>query len=172
MHISSIKLQSLIEQDLSTLSDARVIAHLRSLLVSPDPIMRDWDYGVAGQQFLCWTVLAHPTSNTGIAYCERGFGPSTLWGLVTLSGTEQMSIGMDSGWFFSFLDAYFDSFAATDLSIWQVFKQEGDEFPGTALTIESSWDTAWQMVEELRLADPESRYHCSQSIRLRSDFEA
>ena len=43
-------------------------------------------------------VLKHQHSDTGIAYCEQGFGPSDPWGLVFLSG-DHMGIGMDSGWF-------------------------------------------------------------------------
>ena len=112
--------------------------------------------------------IAKP-SNTGIAYCEFGFGPASPWGLVFLSGASQMSIGMDSGWYGSFMEVYFESKAATDLSVWRVFKQEGDAYPGVALTEESDWDSTWREVYGLRAADPSSRYHCSHSIQLRPD---
>ncbi len=48
-------------------------------------------------------------SNTGIAYCEFGFGPRNPWGLVFLS---RGSIGMDSAWYESFWASYFESMAA------------------------------------------------------------
>jgi hypothetical protein len=54
-------------------------------------------YGPPGQKYTCWTVLEHRPSNTGIAYCEEGFGPSFPWGLIFLSGPH-MNIGMDAGW--------------------------------------------------------------------------
>jgi len=53
---------------------------------------------------VCWTVLEHQPSGTGIAYCEEGFGPDFPWGLVFLSGPH-MSMGMDSAWFASLEDA-------------------------------------------------------------------
>lgn len=74
-----------------------------------------------------------------------------------------MSIGMDSGWFSTFMDAYFDSFAATDLAIWRVFK----ETPGqssTPISDEQHWHTAWEQIEALRAQDGEAHYGCSHSI--------
>lgn len=65
---------------------------------SPLAVERDWDYGRDDERFTCWTVLEHSPSNTGIAYCQQGFGPSCPWGLVSLSG-QHMGIGMDCGWF-------------------------------------------------------------------------
>jgi len=56
------------------------------------------------------TVIEHRESNTGIAFCNQGFGPAYPWGLVFLSG-EHMSIGMDSGWFISLEQAMRDSMA-------------------------------------------------------------
>ncbi len=91
------------------LDDARVTAHVRRLLVPPSPVMRGWDYGTEDEAYPCWSVLEHNASNTGIAYCESGFGPSFPWGLVFFTGTENMSIGMDSGWFQCFLEAYLDA---------------------------------------------------------------
>ena len=84
-----------------------------------------------------------------------------------LEGDEsRISMGMDSGWFFTFLDAFFDSFSATELPIWRVFT--GD-FPGSAnykpISAEGSWDSAWQQIEALRKADPHGRYVCDTSFR-------
>jgi hypothetical protein len=77
-----------------------------------------------------------------------------------------MSIGMDSGWFVSFLEAYFDSFAATELPIWRVFQQENDDYPGLALTGEADWDSTWKEVERLRKLHPTIKYHCAHSIQI------
>ena len=164
---TAVKIRTLLDVELSELNDQRVLSHVRSLLVEPTMIMRDWDYGVSAQSFPCWAVLNHPKSNTGIAYCEFGFGPKTPWGLVALSDPSSMSIGQDSGWFESFTEAYFESFAAADLPIWRVFKQEGDTYPGKALTPESDWDSTWEEVYRHRAADTDGRYHCAHSIPFR-----
>ena len=55
-------------------------------------------------------MLEHSPSNTAIAYCEQGFGPSDPWGLAFLSG-EHMGIGMDCGWFSTLESAMRDSMA-------------------------------------------------------------
>jgi hypothetical protein len=48
----------------------------------PNPVMRGWDYGTDDEAYPCWSLLEHKASNTGIAYCESGFGPGSPWGLV------------------------------------------------------------------------------------------
>lgn len=166
MTVTPAQIQALVKAELSALRDARVATHIKGLLVEPTVISREWDYGPPGQTYPCWTVLNHIKSNTGVAYCEFGFGPRTPWGLVALSGSN-MSIGMDSGWFESFMDAYFDSRASAELPIWRVFKQGGDSFPGVALTEESDWNSTWEEIYKLRAADPASRYHCGHSIQFR-----
>jgi hypothetical protein len=99
-----ISIVSLVEKELTRIGDPILLAAIRSLLVTPYPVERDWDYGLPGQKYTCWTVLEHRASNTGIAYCESGFGPSSPWGLVFLSG-QNMSIGTDCGWFITLEDA-------------------------------------------------------------------
>jgi hypothetical protein len=160
MGVSAESLTELIEGELSVLRDPRVINHIRGLLVPPVPQMRAWDYGKPGDAYPCWLVLADTSSNAGIAYCESGFGPSTPWGLVSVQG-QHMSMGMDSGWFKYFLDAYFDSAPATDLPIWRVF--EGS-FPGTPITDEDSWDATWAVVMRLRSETPQRQFNCGQSV--------
>jgi hypothetical protein len=165
MTIDADTLKTLVDRELEHLSDARVMAHFRSLLVEPKAVLRNWDYGEPGEQYACWAVLNDNDSNTGIAYCESGFGPRNPWGLVWLGSDEHrgMTMGMDSGWFTAFLDAYFESFAATELSIWRVFKtnSSGAREP---ITDEGSWETTWERVIECRNADPASRYDCDHSI--------
>jgi hypothetical protein len=168
MDITASKIRALVESELSGMSDQRVLRHIRSLLVDPAVVMREWDYGAVGESYPCWAVLDHVKSNTGIAYCESGFGPRSPWGLVTLSGSSHMSMGMDSGWFGSLLEAYFDSMAAAELPIWRVFKREGSVFPGIPLTGESDWDSTWEQLYRLRESDPSGRYDCSQSVYGRS----
>ena len=85
--------------------DAALVAAVRPLLVTPHMEERDWDYGPDGQTYPCWIVLEHHPSNTGIAYCAQGFGPGDPWGLLFLRG-EHLSMGMDSGWFATFEDAF------------------------------------------------------------------
>lgn len=166
MSITPTQIQAVVEAELATLNDPRVTSHIRRLLVEPTTLLRKWDYGAPGQTYPCWAVLNHTESNTGIAYCEFGFGPRAPWGLVFLSGTSHMSIGMDSAWFKSFLEAYFESKAAADLPIWRVFRQEGDSYPGIALTGESDWNSTWDEVYRRRVADSSSRYNCHHSIQI------
>jgi len=164
MSVSPQQLIELIDAELAMLNDERVVLYIRALLVPPTPVVRDWDYGAPGEAYPCWTVLAHTASNTGIAYCESGFGPRSPWGLVFLTGTSHMSIGMDSGWFASFLEAFFESQGATDLLVWRVFKQCDEPYPGIAITPESDWHLAWEEAHKLRVVDPSSSYIVSHSI--------
>jgi len=149
MTIDTDSLKALIEDELARVADARVTSHIRSLLTEPKPVFRDWNYGAKGQQHVCWILLEHHASGTGIAYCEDGFGPKTPWGLISLN--SDASMGMDSGWFTTFLRAYLES-AAADLPIWRVFKTEpsGIRLPVTA---EGSWDDTWKQVMEKRRED-------------------
>ena len=162
--ISAPRLIEIVTAELGQLSDPRVLAHVRALLVPPIPVIRGWDYGTADEAYPCWSVLEHTKSNTGISYCESGFGPKSPWGLVVLSGTEHMSMSMDSSWFPRFLDAYFESMAASELPIWRVFQQIEDDYPGQPLSAEGAWESTWAEVERLRALDPESRFHCAQSL--------
>jgi hypothetical protein len=155
-------LRRLIDVELATLSDARVREHLRGLLIEPKPVLGDWDYGAAGQQYPCHTVLENHPSNTGIAYCEHGFGPRSPWGLVFLTG-EHLSIGMDSQWYTTFLQACFASSAVTVLPIWRVFKTD-DSGVRSAITGEGDWEPIWDQVISLRESDPGSQYDCDTSI--------
>jgi len=102
----SVSIASLVEAELAKITDATVFASVRPLLVTPYPVERDWDYGP--DKYICWTVLEHKRSNTGIAYCESGFGPAYPCGLVFLSG-DQMSIGPDHAWYLSLEDAFRNS---------------------------------------------------------------
>jgi hypothetical protein len=160
--ITPAQLSTRIAIEMALLSDVRVIAHIRSLLVAPVCLLRAWDYGTTDQSFPCWSVLELESSNTGIAYCENGYGPAQPWGLVALTG-QHMSMGVDSAWFPRFLDAYFDS-AAADLPIWRVYQSSGDHALRTPISPEGTWDETWTQVEHLRAARPQYRYDCDQSI--------
>jgi hypothetical protein len=63
------------------------------------------------------------------------------WGLLFLEGTDHMSMGMDSGWFEHFLEAYFESQASSEVPIWRVFQHQGTDFPGKAITAEDRGTT-------------------------------
>jgi len=158
-------LRRFIDRELECVSDVRVLAHIRGLLVWPKIVMRDWDYGEPGEQYPCWSVFEHQSSNTGIAYCEQGFGPRCPWGLVWLGDEKHpsMSIGMDSGWYSKFLDAYFESCAASDLPIWRVFRTDKSGVC-EALTDEGGWEATWEEVYARRGADPACRYDCDHSV--------
>jgi len=168
MAIDADTLKTLVVRELRHLSDVRVLSQIRRLLVEPNAVLRNWDYGAPGQQFPCWIALADPKSNTAIAYCEYGFGPRAPWGLICLIPDDDghSSMGMDSGWFSNFLDAYFESSVATNLPIWRVFKTHSDV--RQPLNEEGAWEPTWEKVYELRKADPSSRYDCWHSIAYKS----
>ena len=79
------EISDLVGREIERIADRRVVEKMRSLLVAPYPVERLWDYGVPGQRFTCWTVLEHGESNTGIAFCSEGFGPSYPWGCLAVS---------------------------------------------------------------------------------------
>jgi hypothetical protein len=107
------QIAELVERELAAILDLGFQQRIRELLVTPYPVERAWDYGPRDQKYTCWTVLEHPPSNTGIAFCRQGFGPSRPWGLVFLAGPH-MGIGMDSGWFVSLEDAMRESAAGPE----------------------------------------------------------
>lgn len=158
----------LLDQELAELSDTRVLTHIQTLLVDPVPVQREWDYGYDGEKYPCWNVLEHKPSNTGVAYCENGFGPRSPWGLVFLEGDLHLAIGMDCSWYTTFLQAYFESQAACELTIWQVFETDSSGAK-KAITDEMDWDETWAHVMSLRASNLESRYDCDTSISYKQE---
>ena len=164
MAITAAKISTLLEMEISKVSDARVLTHIREMVVAPKKMLRRWDYGAPDDSYPCWSVLKSKQSTTGIAYCESGFGPTSPWGLVNLPGSPDESMGMDSEWFPKLLDAYFDSLGS-ELAIWRVFKEGVTGYPGIPITEEADWESAWDQAYRFRANDPLGRYHCSHSIR-------
>jgi hypothetical protein len=52
MAIDTEPLKALVEDELACTADTRVTTQVRRLLIEPTPVLRDWDYGVKGQQFV------------------------------------------------------------------------------------------------------------------------
>jgi hypothetical protein len=165
MTVDARQLTALIESELAKLSDDRVVAHIRAHLVEPTMVMRRWNYGPPDQRYACWTVLRHSSSNTGIAYCESGFGPRSPWGLVFLEGDEEhTSMGADCSWYTTFLQTFFDSGPATELPIWRAFKTDSEYRQREPLSDEGDWDETWAKVMALRESDPAGQYFCWTSV--------
>ena len=112
--MTAAEVSSLVREQLAQIKDKRIAARIGELLVSPYSTERDWDYGRPGERYVCWMVLEHRESNTGIAYCSQGFGPKHPWGLLFLAGPH-MSMGMDSGWYSTLEWTFRESMAAEDL---------------------------------------------------------
>lgn len=108
--LSASAVTRLVEQQLASIRDPAVLNLVQSLRVEPYPVERDWAYGTPGQTYSCWTVLEHPPSNTGVAYCDSGFGPTNPWGLVFLGGPN-MNMGMSDAWLDSLEGAVRESMA-------------------------------------------------------------
>ena len=98
----------LLEAQVRLIDQPDLTTFVRSRLVTPQIEHRIWDYGEPWQTFPCWLCLADQPTNTGITYCEQGFGPAYPWGLVFLS-RRHSSIGMDSQWYVSLEDAVRES---------------------------------------------------------------
>ena len=105
---TSAEVVELVEQQISMIQEPLLVRRIRALLVHPYAVDRLWDYGEPGQTYVCWTVLEHQPSKTGLAYCADGFTDS--WGLVFLDGPHQ-SMGTDSCWFTCLEDAFRESAA-------------------------------------------------------------
>jgi hypothetical protein len=166
MLVDTQKLMAMVDGELAQISDRRVVTYIQALREELTVTMRHWDYGREDEQYPCWTVLRHPPSNTGIAYCEYGFGPRSPWGLVFLEGDEgRPSIGSDASWFTTFLRAFFESQAAIDLPIWRVFKMEKTTGEAQAISAEGEWDATWAKIMALRESDPANQYLCWTSIQ-------
>jgi hypothetical protein len=103
-------IDTLVAEQFARISQPDVVKSLRPLLVKPRCEQRPWDYGTPDQTYPCWIVAEHRPSNTAIAFCESGFGPSCPWGLLFLNGPH-LNMGMDSQWFISLEEAFRDSMA-------------------------------------------------------------
>src|SRR3954470_558541 len=99
---------ALVAQQLGRICQPELARAIHPLLVPPRCEPRPWDYGEPNQTYPCWIVVEHRPSNTAIAFCESGFGPSYPWGLLFLSG-PYLNMGMDSQWFISLEEAFRDS---------------------------------------------------------------
>ena len=104
------EIERLVRAELNQISDSHIRDLISALLIGPRREDRPWDYGPEGVTHPCWIVLEHPPSNTGIAFCDEGFGPRCPWGLLWLRG-DALSMGMDSGWFTTLEDAFRESMA-------------------------------------------------------------
>lgn len=98
-------IQEMVDAELSRIVDAGVLGAMKPLLVALRCELREWDYGEPEQTFPCWIVLDHVRTNTCIGYCEYGFGPSSPWGLLFITG-QYLSMGTDSGWYATLEDAF------------------------------------------------------------------
>lgn len=155
---------ALVRDEMRSLHDARVVAHVSSLLVSPPrQLLLGWDYGVVGTTFEGFLVLDHARSGTAIAYCQQGFGPAAPWGLIFTKQGRPPSMGMSDGWFPQFLDGFFESMASADLDIWRVKERRPGQDP-TWMSGELSWNEAWKQVMALRESAPDCRYDCEHAI--------
>lgn len=101
-------ISAIVEAEIANIAQPDLVARVRELMVPVRCELRGWDYGEPGEEYACWIFAEHPESNTAFAYTEHGFGPTSPWGLLFIRG-EQMSMGMDSGWFISLEDLFRES---------------------------------------------------------------
>jgi hypothetical protein len=53
-------LEALVESELESVSDARVVQHIQGMLFEPHIVLRNRDYDEPGQQYPRWFVLQDP----------------------------------------------------------------------------------------------------------------
>jgi len=106
--MNSVQISRLVASEIDRIVQIDLVQVIQELIIEPREESRGWDYGKPGEQFPCWIVIEHLQSNTGIVYCEQGFGPKDPWGLVFIRGPH-LSMGMDAGWFASLEDAVRES---------------------------------------------------------------
>lgn len=111
---------ALVASELAAIADPLVCEGLAAILVTPWHRQLEWDYGAPGEAYPGWMVAEDRETDTGVAWCDQGFGPKNPWGLVSLS---HASIGMDFGWFAGLEETFCESFAASPLEIWMVVRR-------------------------------------------------
>jgi hypothetical protein len=164
MSLDAAKVRGLIEAEISSVGDGRIVSLIRALLVEPNEVMLDWDYGEPGDRYRCWTVLNEGAgSSVSVVYCEQGFGPGDPWGVVSLG--DGASMGMDSQWFPRFVEAFFNTYAVKDLPIWRVYSSDDDALR-QPLTAELSWEDAWASCLKHRERHPGVGFHVDHPARL------
>lgn len=153
MKQTSENIKKLIQQELLNIANLIVQNGLKSLLVS-EPIlhMREWDYGKENEKFECWTVAIDSQTDTSIVFSDYGHGG---WGLVSI---KNLWFGMDSGWFDNLERCYLDSFAAGELHIWCV-RKENENSEWRILTEKMKMRNAFNERDKFAKADKNGRYH-------------
>jgi len=140
------QITALVMAEIEKVTLSELAAAIKAWLIPPFLHTRQWEWGKDEEAFPCWAVLAHPPSGTGIAYCEYGFGPRCPWGLVFLDSTQN-HFGGDYCWYPSLEEAFCESYAASDLPIWDVVKIHQDIVSEVVLH-SLALDAAFQYVEE------------------------
>ena len=102
--------EKLIEKEIRSISQADILQAIDSHRVPLRIENREWDYSETFTEYPCFIALEDKSTNTAVAYCEKGFGPTHPWGLIFIEGENMsMSMGMDCGWFMSLEDAIRES---------------------------------------------------------------
>jgi hypothetical protein len=90
-----VDIQRLVKVELSKVSGTTRRSVLAAILIPPQPLYLNWEYGEPGERFKCWLVGLSPDGNYRLVYCDNGFGPEHPWGYV---GATANSMGMDCQW--------------------------------------------------------------------------
>ena len=86
------KIKLLVVSELEQISDPLARDGLETVLIEPRQTLLIWDYGEPGETYPGWMVAEDHETNTGIAWCDQGFGPKNPWGLMSLTDAH---MGMD-----------------------------------------------------------------------------
>ena len=100
------EVQTLVEQQLGKITDASIIAGLRSFLITPRKETRDWGWSEPIQTFPVWIVAESEVYDYCLLFSDYGFGPENPWGL---GFSSYKGFDADYCWYNSLEDTYRDS---------------------------------------------------------------
>ena len=137
------EVNQLVRQQLDSIEDDVVRDAIVALLVEPFVQYRRWFDDLEPET--CWVVAVDPTNNICFMYSEEGFSPDVTWGMMF---TSDLYMGMDSNWYRTLEEAFYDSWTGTPFPVWNVVNPKADD---KARVIESSLtlDQAIDMIAKL-----------------------
>lgn len=77
---------------------------------------------------------------------------------------------MDCSWHTTFLQAFFEPPAVSELPIWRIFKMDASTNKVQAISADGEWDAAWAEIMSLRELDTANQYDCRISIHYEQEL--
>jgi len=88
------EIRKLVNAELAKVIDPSRRAAIQAILVLPQILHLEWNYGNQGERFECWLV-GLSIRGERLVYCDAGFGPTYPWGVLD---ADDQSLGRDDQW--------------------------------------------------------------------------